>query len=113
MTRILLSAVLALAAGAASADQITLDRPMSGAALHEGGTDMTVYWTEVAGGYEVIATYKGAADAAASRIAMVLKEGERVSFGLPGSRGLTYSFARENGAVTVSGARIGVDLAEG
>ncbi len=113
MTRMFLAAALALTAGAAAADEITLKTPLAGAALHEGGVDMSVYWTEVAAGYEVVATYQGTADVQASRIAMVLNEGDRVSFGLPGTRGVVYSFARENGAVTVTGTRKGIDLAEG
>ncbi|WP_108260154.1 hypothetical protein [Mangrovicoccus ximenensis] len=113
MTRLFLAAALALSAGAAAADEITLAKPLAGAALHEGGVDMSVYWTEVAEGYEVVATYKGAADSDAARIAMVLNDGDRVSFGLPGTRGLVYSFARQDGAVTVTGTRQGIDLAEG
>ncbi|WP_172331297.1 hypothetical protein [Mangrovicoccus sp. HB161399] len=113
MTRFILAAALALTAGTASAGEITLAKPLAGAALHEGGVDMSVYWTEVDAGYEVVATYQGAADQQASRIAMVLTDGDRVTFGLPGTRGLVYSFARENGAVTVTGTRKGIDLAEG
>ncbi|WP_138467542.1 hypothetical protein [Poseidonocella sp. HB161398] len=113
MTRILLAAALALSATAAAADEVTLSKPLAGAALHEGGVDMSVYWVEAAAGYEVVATYQGQADAQPARIAMVLADGDRVTFGLPGARGLLYSFARDGGAVTVSGSRIGVDLAEG
>lgn len=115
MIRFAVAALFALSATAALADDITLAKPEAGATLHDAGIDMSVYWTPAAegAGYEVVATYLTATDAEPSRIAMVLNDGDRVSFGLPGARGVIYSFAREGAAVTVTGTRLGTDLAEG
>lgn len=102
---------LAAIAGAASADQITLTQPMSGATLHDGGTDMAVYMTEVDAGLEVVATYTPAETYAPMRVAMVLADGDDVSFGLPGAPGAHYTFARAGEDVTVTASPVGIRFA--
>lgn len=99
----LAAALLAFAAaGAAKADEITLRAPLAAAAVHEGDIDMSVYWTEVGTGYEVVATYAPRdAMEETGRLVMLLEEGEKVSFALPGEAQVIYAFARDNGAVQV------------
>ena len=106
-----ISLALAAIAGAASAEDITLPAPMSGATLHEGGVDMAVYMTEVDGGYEVVATYTPTETYAPTRVAMVLADGDAVSFGLPGAPSAHYDFARTGDAVTVTANPVGVRFA--
>lgn len=98
----LAAGVLALAALPAAADEIRLDVPLAAASLHDGGVDMVVYYLEHADHFEVVATYvaQQAPDAPA-RLHMGLVEGDRVSFGLPGLPGMTYSFSRTGAVIAV------------
>ena len=67
MTQFLKAAALAatlapatLVPGAAGADSITLDAPMTGDSLQSTGVDMSVYYIALEGSaYEVVATYVG------------------------------------------------------
>ncbi|WP_428927030.1 hypothetical protein [Marinibacterium sp. SX1] len=107
------AAALALAtiAGAAGADVITLNQPLSGASLHDGGVDMNVYMTEADGGMEVVATYTPVDTFAPARVAMVLADGDEVGFGLPGAPTAYYTFARSGDDVTVTASPVGVKFA--
>ena len=98
-------------AGAASADQIPLTEPLSGASLHDGGVDMNVYMTEGDAGLEVVATYTPSETYAPARVAMVLADGDAVSFALPGAPSAHYAFARTGGDVTVTASPVGVQYA--
>ena len=110
--KLLIAAALSVASTAAFASDITLTTPAAGATLHHDAVDMSVYFTEAAEGYEVVATYvTDAAPTDPARLVMLLNEGDRVSFGLPGVRGELFSFARTDDAVTVSARRAGIDLA--
>lgn len=113
MTKFATAAVIALAAtaGAASADEITLTKPLSGATLHEGAVDMAVYMTEADAGLEVVATYTPSETYAPSRVAMVLADGDSVSFGLPGAPTAYYTFARAGDNVTVTARPVAVQFA--
>ena len=79
-----------------------LSKPLSGATLHKGGVDMTVYSAEAGAGSEVVATYV-TRDAAYEplRMAMLLEDGDTVTFGLPDRAGVYYTFSREDGVVRV------------
>lgn len=113
MKTLLVSAALTLTAVAAQADAILLTQPIAGASLHDGAVDMSVYYTEVSDGLEVVATYAPkSGDEAASRLSMVLADGDAVTFGLPGARGVTYTFARAESDVTVTANRVGTQFAQ-
>ncbi|MAC79507.1 MAG: hypothetical protein CML66_15760 [Rhodobacteraceae bacterium] len=113
MTKFAIAAAVALTAvaGAASADEITLTKPLSGATLHEGAVDMAVYMTEAEDGLEVVATYTPTETYAPARVAMVLADGDAVSFGLPGARTAHYTFARTGDNVTVTARPVAVQFA--
>ena len=102
LTRIL-AAILALGAGTATADQITLTKAMQAASLHEGGIDMVVYYLEEADHYQVVATYAPKSDTfEPARMRMGLTDGDAVRFGVPGEPQVIYSFARAGRTITVS-----------
>jgi len=112
MKRILTAAALALTASHAFADTVTLAAPMAGATLHESDVDMSVYWTDAGGAYALVTTYViDEAPAEPARLQMHLAEGDSVSFGLPGVQGRLFTFARDGGTVSVTSARLGVDVA--
>lgn len=111
-TTIAAATALALTAGATFADTITLSDPMAGATLHETDLDMSVYWTEADGALALVATYvtdDAATDPA--RLQMHLKDGDAVSFGLPGVQDRLFTFARDGETVTVASDRVGMDVA--
>lgn len=98
----LLSAVaLSLTAMSANAGQIELASPLAGATLNAGDIDMSVYWTDVDAGYEVVATYLEADAKAPAQMTMVLTDGDAVTFSLPGRLDHSFKIARTGGAVTV------------
>lgn len=112
MKTIFAAAALALTAGHAFADTITLSAPMAGATLQDSAVDMSVYWTDAGDAYALVATYvTDDAPTDPARLHMQLKDGDRVSFGLPGADSRLFTFARDGGAVSVTSARVGVDLA--
>ena len=94
----------ALPTTAALADQIKLDKPATGATLHGKDVDMSVYFTEnETGDYVLVATYLGKTSRdEPARLVMVLSDGEKVQFGLPGKRGSLYVIARDGDRVTVT-----------
>lgn len=108
----LLMTAFALTASVASAEDISLTTPKSGATLHEGGIDMSVYYTDTQDGLEVVATYTPRVSAyAPQRMTMLLQDGDAVSFGLPGVYDLSYSFSRTGDAVAVRAVTNSVQLA--
>ncbi|MFQ8431172.1 hypothetical protein [Amaricoccus sp. W119] len=102
----LLAAAAALLAAPAFAEDFVLKAPNQGMSLHEGPVDMTAYYEPAegaeAGLVKVTATY-ATRDAAreTGRLVMVMRDGDGVSFELPGLPGATYSFARAGDVVTV------------
>ncbi len=104
---VLAGSLLAAAAPAAIAETVSLDRPLAGATLHARGVDVSIYFSEAAGGtYEVVATYVGRDDGdAPHRLVMALSDGDSVRFGLPGRPGVLYAFARSGDVVTVFDTR--------
>lgn len=114
MKTLLASAVIALSTAAAvQADQVVLSEALAGATLHEAGIDMSIYYTEAETGLAVVATYVPQdATNVPARLAMLLQDGDKVSFGLPGQRGVIYSFARNDADVTVTADRIGTQYAQ-
>lgn len=108
----LTAALIALSAGAAQADVITLDTPMAGASLHDGIVDMAVYWTQDGSAQKVVATYAPKnAQAETGRLLMHLEDGDRVTFGLPGHAGVVYGFSREGDVLRVETAPTALQLA--
>jgi hypothetical protein len=97
---------------AAAADTLVLDAPNTGASLHDGGVDLSVYYTaDAAGIYTLVGTYAPAThNAAPGRFVMLLDEGDALHFGLPGHPGTIYRFARVGDAVTVSSAPVWAKL---
>ncbi len=98
---LLSAAALSVTALSAHADQITLTSPLAGASLHAGDVDMSVYWTDVETGYEVVATYLEADAVTPAQMTLVLVDGDAVTFSLPGRLDHSYKFARTGAAVTV------------
>ncbi len=105
-------AALALMATPALADEITLTAPMASETLHEGGLDMNVYWVEAEGGIEVVGTYVARAGAnAPARIRMLMQDGDKVAFGMPGVQDTLYSFERSGDALHVTAENTGLQFA--
>jgi hypothetical protein len=99
----LLAAIATAFAAPSFAEDFVLSAPDAGMSLHEGPVDMTAYYEPAADGLlEVTATYapRDGSDAAA-RLVLRMRDGDGVSFALPGIPGVTYSFARAGEAVTV------------
>lgn len=114
MKRLATAALISLtfAAHSANADEIVLEAPLEGASIQKGDIDMSVYWTEAEGGFEVVATYAPRIDSSeAARIRMLLADGDNVTFGLPGEPLVAYTFAREGDAVIVNAERNGIQFA--
>ena len=112
MKTALSAAILALTATAAMSETINLDSPMAGATLKEGPSDISVYWTEEGDILAVTAIYvTDETPAQPSRLRMDLRDGDRVSFGLPGQRERLYSFVRDGETVRVENARVGIEFA--
>jgi hypothetical protein len=105
--RLALAVAAALLAGPALAEQMTMDRAIEAASLHEGPLDMVAYYRPVPGGVlEVTATFAPRTvtmmSAAPMRIVMVLADGDDVAFAMPGYPQARYRFARDGEAITVS-----------
>ncbi len=100
-----LTVLAVLAPVSAGAGEISLTAPMQGATLHEAGLDMSVYFTEASGGYEVVATYVSA-NATPNRIRMLLTDGDNVSFSLPGHNNVVYNFNRNQTKVGVTAEQV-------
>ena len=102
----LLSAVVALAQGAApaQAEEVTISRTMAAGSLHEGPLDMVAYWMDgPEGSLELTATFRDrATDDEPMRIVMPMRDGDSLSFGMPGYRGPLYSFARTGREISMS-----------
>ena len=99
---------IALTPLAAAADTLVLVAPNTGAGLHDGAVDLSVYYTvDDAGTYTLVGTYAPEAqDVAPRRFVMLLDEGGAVHFGLPGQTGTIYGFVRTGDAVVVSSAPV-------
>lgn len=102
----LLAAIAAAFAAPVFADDIVLKAPGKGLSLHDGPADMTAYYepADEAGLLEVVATYAprdGSRDT--GRLVLRMRDGDGVSFALPGIQNVTYSFARAGDYVTVRG----------
>lgn len=102
----LLAAAAAALAAPAFADDIVLSAPSKGLSLHDGPADMTAYYEPAAeaGLLEVVATYAprdGAREP--GRLILRMRDGDAVSFTLPGIENVTYSFARAGEEITVRG----------
>lgn len=100
----LLAAIAAVFAAPVFAEDFVLNGPAKGLSLHEGPADLVAYYqpTDEAGLLEVVATYAtrdGAREP--GRLVMRMRDGDGVSFKLPGIAGVTYSFARAGDDVTV------------
>lgn len=108
LSRFAAVAAAALAAAPAFAEDFVLRAPLQSASLHEGPVDMNAYYEPTeefgaeAGLLKVTATY-ATRDAApeTGRLVLVMRDGDGVSFELPGLPGATYSFARAGDVVTV------------
>lgn len=75
------------------ADEITLTTEMEGKTLHGWGVDMSVYFTNVPDGYELVATYVTKSNAAPTRLKMLMTAGDDVKFALPDQPRYTYRFS--------------------
>ncbi len=105
---VLTAGILASAAMPAAADSIRLEGPMAAASLFDGGVDMVVYYLAHRDDFEVVATYAlhdGHSDPA--RLRMGLSDGDRVSFGLPGVSGVSYTFSRAGALISVEATQTG------
>jgi hypothetical protein len=100
----LLAAIAAVFAAPAFAEDFVLNGPVKGMSLHEGRADLTAYYVpaEEAGLVEVTATY-AVRDGSGEprRLVLRMRDGDGVSFKLPGIPDVTYSFARAGDDVTV------------
>jgi hypothetical protein len=87
----------------ATADSISLVKPIAAASLHDGGVDMVVYYVDHEDHFEVVATYT-AQDGPyePGRLRMMLVNGDTVSFGLPEHPGVLYNFERFGETVSVT-----------
>jgi hypothetical protein len=100
LTAALFAAALALPA---AADEMTVDRPIQAASLHDGPLDMVAYYLPKAGGLEVTATFISREDGAQPmRVVMLLADGDDVAFAMPGHLDALYRFARSGPALSVS-----------
>ena len=98
------AALLGTAAfGTASAEEVTLSRPIQAGSLHQGPLDMVAYWVPAAeGALEVTATFRGRMpEEQPLRIVMPLQDGDALSFGMPGYPRALYSFARVGESVSI------------
>ena len=100
----LLAAIAAAFAAPALADDIVLKAPTQALSLHDGPADMTAYYEPAAetGLLEVVATYAprdGSREP--GRLVLRMRDGDGVSFSLPGIEGVSYAFARAGDYVTV------------
>lgn len=111
MKALTLAALIAAAPVASLADSLTLATPLSGGTVRAAGTDLSAYWVEDGDAAELVAFYSTGSGAAPQPLRMRLTEGDRVVFGLPGQSGATWSFAREAGAVTITGEALHSQLA--
>lgn len=102
-TALLATVFAASAALPALAEDVTVDRAISAASLHEGPLDMVAYYTGAENdALEVVATFAAGNGDAPARAVMALNDGDAVRFALPGYPQALYGFARTGDAVTVS-----------
>ena len=88
----------------AQAEEATISRAMAAGSLHEGPLDMVAYWMDgPEGSLELTATFRDrATDDEPMRIVMPMRDGDALSFGMPGYRGPLYSFARTGREISMS-----------
>ena len=101
---VLFAATGALAQEAAQAEEVTISRAMAAGSLHTGPLDMVAYWLDGPdGALELTATFRDrATDDEPMRIVMPMRDGDALSFGMPGYRGPLYSFARTGREISMS-----------
>jgi hypothetical protein len=100
----LTATVVALLAGPALAEEMTMHQAIEAVSLHEGPLDMVAYYVPAAEGVlEVTATFAaGENDTAPMRIVMALGDGDDVAFAMPGYPKALYRFVRAGAAISVS-----------
>jgi hypothetical protein len=76
--------LLALAAGAAQADEIG---PMQAKSIALGGVSGVAYYTEAASGYEVVATLAAGEEGTPMRFVATLSSGQRIMLSVPQADG--------------------------
>ena len=88
----------------AQAEEVTISRAIAAGSLHEGPLDMVAYWLDGPdGALELTATFRDrATDDEPMRIVMPMQDGDALSFGMPGYRGMLYSFARTGREISMS-----------
>ena len=91
----------------AFAEQMTMNRAIEAASLHDGPLDMVAYFVPAAHDtLEVTATFAPHHGNARSdepmRIVMGLADGDQVAFAMPGYQEALYRFTRSGETVTVS-----------
>jgi hypothetical protein len=105
-TAVLLSATASLAqeAAASEVEAVTISRALAAGSLHDGPLDMVAYWLDGEdGALELTATFRDrATDDEPMRIVMPMQDGDALSFGMPGYRGVLYSFARTGREISIS-----------
>lgn len=106
VTALALAAAVLLGGGLSEASgKVRTETPIEATSLAVGGVRMVAYFVPAAGDlYDVTATWVGTDAAAPHRLTLRLGDGERVSFGLPGHDGTTFTFAREADALTIAAA---------
>lgn len=106
MKALTLAVMIAAAPLAAVAEPLVLSAPMSGGTVLSEAADLSVYWLPAGDAIEVVAHYVTADTAQTpQRLRMRLEEGDNVTFGLPGVRGVVYGFRHEAGALVVTPSR--------
>lgn len=103
--RLAAATIVALLAGPALAEQMTMHQTIGAVSLHQGPIDMVAYYVPVSGGaLEVTATFaaRDATEFNPMRIVMALSDGDDVSFAMPGYPEALFRFVRAGTAVTVS-----------
>jgi hypothetical protein len=105
MTRPLTAIATALAiltTTTAHAGDVSLTRPIEAGTLHEHGADVVIYYTPEGDALKVVTTYaKTTAPDQPQRMIMLMGDGDRVSFHLPGLPETRYTYARAGETVRV------------
>lgn len=95
----------------AFAGEVRTTTPIEAKSLVSDDLQMVAYFVPLANDrYEVTATWIDADDAAAHRLVLVLGEGDRVNFALPGNGETLFTFAREIDAVTISSRSVAAEF---
>lgn len=107
------TAIPFLIASPLAAETLVLSVPMQGGTLQTRDSDVSAYWMDKEGGFEVTAFYvTKAAPEETLRVQMLLSPGDKVSFGLPGDNSTLFTFAADDGSVSISDTPIVRDYAK-